>query len=64
MNEKELREEIYECVDFDIDSEIKYYNTIFTIYVKLYSTVNINIILLTNQNISNYGRLQREDLLL
>ena len=29
MNEKELREEIYECVDFDIDSEIKYYDTIF-----------------------------------
>ena len=29
MNEKELREEIYECVNFDIDSEIKYYDTIF-----------------------------------
>ena len=29
MNEKELRKEIYECVDFDIDSEIKYYDTIF-----------------------------------
>ena len=29
MNEKELRKEIYECVNFDIDSEIKYYDTIF-----------------------------------
>ena len=29
MNEKELRKEIYEYVDFDIDSEIKYYDTIF-----------------------------------
>ena len=25
MNEKELRQEIYECVPFCIDSEIKYY---------------------------------------
>ena len=29
MNEKELRQEIYECVPFCIDSEIKYYDTIF-----------------------------------
>ena len=29
MNEKELRKAIYECVPFCIDSEIKYYDTIF-----------------------------------
>ena len=29
INEKELRQEIYECVPFCIDSEIKYYDTIF-----------------------------------
>ena len=29
INEKELSQEIYECVPFCIDSEIKYYDTIF-----------------------------------